>query len=36
MKKNQALLDYVQKNPTKYERNDYKYHLKQLGIIINK
>ena len=36
MKKNQALLDCVQKNSTKYERDDYKYHLKQLGIIINK
>ncbi|MBQ8192601.1 MAG: hypothetical protein IJZ46_00795 [Bacilli bacterium] len=36
MKKNQALLDYVQKKSIKYEKNDYIYHLKQLGIIINK
>lgn len=36
MKKNQALLDYIQNNSTKYEKNDYKYHLRQLGIIIDK
>lgn len=36
LKENQVLLDYVQKNSTKYDQNDYKDHLKKLGIIINK
>ena len=36
MKKNQALLKYIQENSTKYEQNDYKYHLKQLDIIIDR
>lgn len=36
MKKNQALLNYMQNNSTKYEENDYKHHLRQLGIFINK
>ena len=28
IKKNQALLNYVQENSVKYEQNDYRYHLK--------
>lgn len=36
MQKNQTLLNYVQKNSKKYEENDYKYHLRQLGIFIDK
>lgn len=36
IKKNQALLKYMQENSVKYEQNDYRYHLKQLGIFIDK
>lgn len=36
MKKNKILLNYLQETSIKYEENDYKYHLKQLGIFINK
>lgn len=36
IKKNQVLLNYVQENSIKYEQNDYRYHLKQLGIFIDK
>lgn len=35
MKKNQALLKYMQDNSIKYEESDYRYHLKQLGIFID-
>ena len=36
MKKNQALLKYMQDNSIKYEESDYRYHLKQLGIFIDR
>ena len=35
MKKNQALLKYMQDNSIKYVESDYRYHLKQLGIFID-
>lgn len=35
-KKNQALLNYIQNNSTKYEENDYRHHLKLLGIVIDR
>ena len=33
--KNSKLLNYIKENSTRYEESDYKYHLRQLGVLLN-